>query len=163
MRKKSLTFASFFIVFDQIIKMFINNVFSYGDVATIIPHFLNITKIYNPGAAWSLLAGGRYLLIVIAVCAFGMLLAYQKCFAYKERTIFGFALIYGGLIGNLIDRCFLGYVIDYIEVFLGNYHFPIFNLADICLVTGFMLVIIALLKGEDKYEFKKLYKRHKSR
>lgn len=155
MRKKSLTFACFFIVFDQIIKLFINNSFSYGERVTIIPSFFYITKVHNTGAAWSLFAGGRYLLIIIAICAFGILYGYERCFIYKDRTVFGFALIYGGLFGNLIDRLFFGYVIDYLELTFGLYHFPIFNLADMCLVGGFILIIVALFKGEDKYEFKK--------
>ena len=163
MRKKSLTFASFFIVFDQLIKFSINNTFSYGDKLVIIPNFFNITKIHNVGAAWSLFSGGRYLLIIIAICAFGILLSYEKSFQYKERTVFAFALVYGGLIGNLIDRFFLGYVVDYLEFILGGYHFPIFNLADICLVVGFGLIIVALVKGEDKYEFNKRNKRRKNR
>lgn len=155
MRKKSLTLAIFFIVFDQIIKLFINNTFSYGEHVTIIPDFFLITKIHNRGAAWSLFMGGRYLLIIIAVCAFGILLTYEKCFRYKERTVLGFAFIYGGLIGNLMDRFFLGYVIDYLELIIFNYHFPIFNLADICLVIGFGLLMLALARGEDVYEIRK--------
>lgn len=163
MRKKSLTFSSFFIVFDQIIKLFINNTFLYGESVVIIPKFLKLTKVHNTGAAWSMFAGGRYMLIVIAVCAFGILFSYQKCFRYKERTVFGFALVYGGLIGNLMDRFFLGYVIDFIEINLFGYHFPIFNLADICLVVGFILVMIALVKGEDKYGNISQTKRYKNR
>lgn len=155
MRKKSLTFACFFIMFDQIIKIFINNAFSYGQRAVIIPNFLNVTKVHNLGAAWSMFEGGRYLLIVIAVCSFGILFHYQKYFKYKERTVFGFALIYGGLIGNLIDRVYWGYVIDYLEVIFGKYHFPIFNFADSCLVIGFGLLMFAIIKGEDKNGIKK--------
>lgn len=151
MRKKSLTFSSFFIVVDQIIKLFINNSFSYGENVVIIPNFLKITKVYNTGAAWSMFAGGRYALITIAICAFGLLFSYQRSFCYKERTVFGFALVYGGLIGNLLDRCLLGHVIDFIEVNIFSYHFPIFNIADMCLVMGFVLIMIALMKGEDKY------------
>lgn len=147
--------AIFFVVFDQIIKLFINNTFSYGEHAVIISDFLRITKIHNVGAAWSIFSGGRYLLIIIAICAFGILLTYEKCFKYKERTIWGFALIYGGLIGNLIDRFFLGYVVDYLELIFWDYHFPIFNLADICLVLGFGLLMLALVKGEDVYEIRK--------
>lgn len=163
MRKKSLTFAMFFVMFDQIIKLFINNSFSYGEEVVIIPNFFYITKIHNTGAAWSLFAGGQYLLIIIALCAFGILLIYEKCFRYKERTVFGFALVYGGLIGNLLDRMIWGYVIDYLEFIFGSYHFPIFNFADMCLVIGFCLIFMALIKGEDIYEIKKQSKRRKNR
>jgi len=149
MRKKSLIFACFFICFDQIIKAFIDNTFSYGQKFQIIPSFFDITKVHNPGAAWSIFKDGRYLLIAIAICAFGLLFIYERNFKYKERTMFGFALIYGGLFGNLLDRIFWGYVIDYLEFNFWGYHFPVFNLADICLVIGFFLIIIAMLKGED--------------
>lgn len=155
MRKKSLAFACFFIVFDQIIKSFIDHNFLYGQSAVIIPSFFNITKVHNPGAAWSMFSGGRYLLIIIAICAFFILFCYEKSFKYKERTMFGFALVYGGLFGNLLDRTLWGYVIDYLEFTFGSYHFPVFNLADICLVLGFILIIIAFCKGEDKYAINK--------
>ena len=163
MRKKSLVLACLFIVFDQIIKLFINNSFSYGQIEAIIPPVFNITKVFNYGAAWSLFNGGRYLLIAIAIASFGILYIYEVSFLYKERTVFGFALIYGGLFGNLLDRIFNGYVIDYIELNLGFYHFPIFNLADMCLVFGFSLVLLALFKGEDRYEVKGFKRKHKNR
>ena len=163
MRKKSLIFACFFIVFDQIIKLFINNSFSYGQMQIVIPNFFHITKIYNYGAAWSMFSGGRYLLIMIAIASFGLLYSYQVSFRYKERTVLGFSLVYGGLFGNLIDRLFWGYVIDYIELNFGNYHFPIFNFADMCLIGGFILIIYALFKGEDKYAVKGFQRKNKTR
>lgn len=155
MRKKSLTLACIFIIFDQIIKVFINNAFYYGEHAAIVNNFFYITKVHNFGAAWSMFEGGRYLLIIIAVCSFMLLFHYEKFFRYKERTVFGFALVYGGLFGNLIDRFYLGFVIDYMEFIFGNYHFPIFNLADMCLVSGFILLMYAIARGEDIYVHKK--------
>ncbi len=163
MRKKSLILASFFIVFDQIIKLFINNYFSYGQMEVIIPNFFHITKIYNYGAAWSMFNGGRYLLIAIAIASFGLLYSYEISFSYKERTIMAFGLIYGGLCGNLIDRMLHGFVIDYLSLNFKSYYFPIFNLADMCLVGGFALLLYAIFKGEDKYEVKGFRRKRKNR
>lgn len=155
MRKKSLTLACIFIMFDQIIKMFINNTFYYGQHEVVINNFFYITKIHNFGAAWSMFEGGRYLLIIIAICSFGLLFHYEKYFKYKERSVIAFSLVYGGLFGNLIDRLYLGYVVDYLEFVFDTYHFPIFNLADMCLISGFILLMYAIARGEDKYVHKK--------
>ncbi len=152
MRKKSLFIAGGLCLIDQIIKILINNFFSYAQKITLIPHFLFLTKVYNTGAAWSILTDKVYLLIIIALIALAFLLNYQPKFVPKIRTIIGFACIYGGLIGNLFDRIIRKWVIDYIEVHIFSYHFPIFNFADICLVVGFILVMLAIIKGEDKNE-----------
>ena len=72
-------------------------------------------------------------------------------FNLLEGLIFSvaFALIYGGLVGNLIDRVVYGYVIDYLHFFIFDYSFPVFNFADTAIVIGFSLVIIAIIKGEE--------------
>ncbi len=59
-----------------------------------------------------------------------------------------YSLIIGGLIGNLIDRVVLGYVTDYLEFYLGSYAFPVFNLADMAIVIGVILLIIHEIRGE---------------
>lgn len=159
MRRKSFAYATFLIIIDQIIKIIINNSFSYTHLP-IIDNFFYLANLHNHGAAWSLFAGSRYFLIIIAICSFGILYSYEKCFQFKMRTLIGFSLVYGGLIGNLIDRIVHGYVIDYIELIFGSYHFPVFNIADICLVSGFCLIMIALIKKEDKYDLKMHEKRY---
>lgn len=155
MRKKSLIIAVIFTIIDQLIKLLINHIFLVGEKRILINNFWYLTKVYNTGAAWSTLNGNRFLLIIIALCSFVILYLYQARFAQKKRTMLGYALIYGGLFGNLIDRCYLGYVIDYIGIYIGKYPFPIFNFADMCLVFGFILVIYAIFKGDDKDEIKK--------
>ena len=63
-----------------------------------------------------------------------------------------FGLVYGGLFGNLIDRVMYNYVIDYIKLVFGNYHFPIFNFADMSIVIGVLLIFWAIIRGEEKNE-----------
>ena len=150
MRKKSIGISFVFILVDQIIKLIINNTILYGEEINLINNFLYLTNVHNFGAAWSTFNGSRYLLIIIAILAFILLFNYENNFKLKTRTMIGFSLIYGGLFGNLLDRFILGYVIDYIGFIFYKYYFPIFNFADICLVIGFIIIIYAIIKGEDK-------------
>ena len=163
MRKKSINISFIFILIDQIIKLIINNSLLYGEDISLIHNFLYLTNAHNFGAAWSTFSGARYLLIIIAILTFVFLTYYENDFKYKTRTMIGFSLVYGGLFGNLIDRFVLGYVVDYIGIILYKYYFPIFNFADMCLVVGFILIIIAILKGEDKNDNKKSKRKNKNR
>ena len=76
---------------------------------------------------------------------------YQKGFKESKRNSVAFGLVYGGLLGNLCDRIRFGYVIDYLKFYIGGYEFPVFNLADIAIVVGFILIIYAIYRGEDKH------------
>lgn len=79
------------------------------------------------------------------------MIIYQKNFVDNRRNIIAFSLVYGGLLGNLFDRIVNGYVIDYLKFYIGGYEYPVFNLADVALVIGFILIIYATFKGEDKH------------
>lgn len=149
MRKKSLIIALFIIAIDQIVKIVVDSILHFSELRSIIPHFFYLTKVYNDGAAWSMFDGAVVFLIIIAILALIFLYKYQKCFKENYRNMLAFALIYGGLIGNLIDRIVYGHVIDYFKLLIGNYNFPIFNLADMAIVSGFILLIIAIIKGEE--------------
>lgn len=155
MKKKSLIIATIIIVIDQILKILIDNVLSVNESIKVVPNIFYITKVYNTGAAWSLFAGSQKVLIIIAIVAFFVLLKYQSTFVENKRNILAFAFIYGGLVGNLLDRVIYSYVIDYLHIFIINYSFPIFNLADIAIVIGFILVIIAIIKGEENVDSKR--------
>ncbi len=149
MKKKSLIIATIILLIDQVLKIVIDNILSINESIQVIPDIFYITKVYNTGAAWSIFEGSQILLIIIAIVAFFLLLKYQIYFMENKRNIVAFALIYGGLVGNLIDRVIYGYVIDYLHFFIFDYSFPVFNLADIAIVVGFLLVIIAIIKGEE--------------
>lgn len=149
MKKKSLIIATIIVIIDVILKIVIDNILSINESIQVIPNVFYITKVYNTGAAWSLFEGSGILLIIIAIVAFFLLLKYQNYFMENKRNILAFALIYGGLVGNLIDRVIYGYVIDYLHIYIFGYSFPVFNLADMAIVVGFLLVIIAIIKGEE--------------
>ena len=108
---------------------------------------LYLTDVHNEGAAFSIMYGLRYILIAISI-AFLVLIIY---YMYKKKKYnIEFALIIGGLLGNLIDRIVFGYVIDYIGVIIFKYYFPIFNIADALIVIG--AIILLFRKDGDKNE-----------
>ena len=152
MRTRSLIIAIFILIIDQIVKISIDSFLRISELITVIPNFFYITKVYNDGAAWSIFDGSVTFLLFIAIVALIFLISYQKLFQKNFRNVAAFALIYGGLFGNLVDRIIYGYVIDYIKILIGSYNFPVFNLADMAIVSGFILLIYAVVRGEDKNE-----------
>ena len=116
----------------------------------LIPHFFNLTKVYNYGASWSFLSGYNILLIIITIIMLIILYNYQKRFKENIRNIIAFSLLYGGIWGNLLNRLVYGYVIDFLDFKIFGYDFPIFNFADIWIVLGILLLFIAILKKEDE-------------
>lgn len=111
----------------------------------IVEH-LSLYLSFNPGAAFSLLsnAGGwqRELLIGIAlVVSFVIVVSLSRISPARKAMRLGLALMLGGAIGNLIDRIYLGYVIDFIDVFVQPYHWPAFNIADCSVCLGGLLLL----------------------
>lgn len=147
---KKIVFFSFIgLLIDQLIKL----VVSFLDVntkITIIPNFFHITYVQNDGAAWNILSGNRLLLILIAIVC--LLLVYFLLIRGKEITKFeqvNYTLLISGIMGNLFDRIIRGYVIDYLDFKILGYYFPVFNLADIFIVIGTILIVISVFKGEE--------------
>ena len=78
-----------------------------------------------------------------------MIIRYSYFFKKTKLNTYGFGLLLGGILGNLSDRLIFGYVKDFLDFIIFKYDFPVFNIADICIVTGVALLIISILKGED--------------
>ena len=150
MKKRSLILAIFIIIYDQIIKYFISSHFYDGKIVSVIDRFLYITKVHNDGAAWSILSGNQIILIAVSIIALIFLVWLEGKFVKKRYVWIAFGLVYGGLVGNMIDRIINNYVIDYIKVVLFGYNYPIFNLADIAIVVGFIMIMIGIFLGEDQ-------------
>ncbi len=109
--------------------------------------FFNLTLLHNTGAAFSFLgeAGGwqRWLFAVIAVGAsIAMGIWLMRLQPHERLSAIGLALIIGGAVGNLWDRVTLGYVVDFLDFHLGGRHWPAFNIADIGISLGAVLLII---------------------
>ena len=98
--------------------------------------------------------GNRIFLIITSIIALGFLIWLERDFEKNTKTSIAFGLIYGGLFGNLIDRVLVGYVTDYFKVVIGSYNYPVFNLADVAIVCGFIILIYCIIKGEVKHDSK---------
>ena len=142
-------FAVVFLVVDQIIKLFLSSKMVVNQTAILIKNFLNITYVHNTGAAFSILEDKLWLLIIIGILAIiGFTFYIAKLEYLSDFDVFTYALLLGGVFGNLIDRIIHGYVIDYIGLNIFGYHFPIFNFADMCIVVGVFLIFGSAIKGD---------------
>jgi signal peptidase II len=137
------------ILFDQLSKIAIAKVFTYGQSVSVAP-FFNLVLVYNRGAAFSFLAaaGGwqRW-----AFTALGVVAALVICYLLKRhgnQRLFcaALALILGGALGNVIDRLAYGHVIDFLDFHVGTWHWPAFNLADSAITIGAMLLVFDELR-----------------
>ena len=128
------------IIIDQIIKIIVNNNIKLGDGFDIIKNFIYITNVHNEGAAWSILNGNIMLLIFISIAALVAIICYLKNAKTSKLDDILYATLIGGIIGNLIDRIVYKYVIDYIGFIIFGYYFPVFNLADICIVLSVIIL-----------------------
>ena len=158
MKKKVLLLALIVIIFDRAIKLLIAHLIPYQSFKEIIPNFFNITYVKNYGAAWSLLSGNRIILIMIAILALGLIAYILNQTKIKANEMYCYGLLVAGIVGNLIDRIFLGYVVDYLEVIIFNYRFPIFNLADIAIVISVVLISYFTIKEGEENEW--IYSRY---
>lgn len=152
MKKKIIYIAFFALLIDIVSKIIIDNTFNYMETKPIIMNFFRVTKVYNTGASWNILSGYQIILIIITIVMLALLIYYQTKFILNTRNIFAFGLLYGGITGNLINRLLHGYVIDFLDFTIFGYDYPVFNFADIFIVVGIFLLIIAIYKKEDTHE-----------
>ncbi|WP_150466671.1 signal peptidase II [Francisella sp. SYW-9] len=121
-----------------------------------ITSFFNFTLLYNHGAAFSLLSNSHTswqmvmfsIISLIAAIVLTYLIIKQPIEA--KLNLFSFSLILGGALGNFYDRAFRGYVIDFLDFHIGNYHWPSFNIADSAITCGVILLILASLFSKKK-------------
>lgn len=149
--KKHLVFiiSIVLVLLDQFIKRVVVLNINYEEIISFIPNFFYVTYVKNTGGAWSMFSGNILFFIVIGVLAFiGILYYIIKKNSISTLEVIYLGLIMGGMIGNIIDRVFYGGVIDFIGFIFGNYHFPVFNIADICIVIGAVLLVIDCIRGE---------------
>ncbi len=138
------------IILDQFIKLVIGQNMHVNESINIIGALFSITYVRNFGAAFSLFSGNLLFLIVISLCAIVFIYGafiHKKKINNMNAIIYG--LLFGGILGNLIDRIVHGYVIDYLDFKIFNYDFPIFNLADVCIVISVILILIMTIRGKD--------------
>ncbi|MBR2768378.1 MAG: signal peptidase II [Solobacterium sp.] len=120
----------------------------------IIPGFFYLTFVKNTGAAWSMLAGQRALLSLIAAGAILAMAMILKNARKKHNVLLSVAMVLmiSGAAGNLIDRLMFGYVRDFLHFYPFGYDFPVFNFADMCLCVGVGILILSTILEKDEEE-----------
>ncbi len=144
-----LVMAGGVFLIDQITKSWAIRRLRFGGDQSVIPNFLNFAYAENTGVAFSQLNdhgdAGRWGLSIVAVIAAILVLYYFWRIPRTNDKILGaLALLLAGIVGNLTDRARLGFVIDFIDVQLGNWHYPTFNIADAAICIGAILLMIDL-------------------
>lgn len=158
-----LWIAGVVIVIDQMTKWMAES--TLVDVGTSVPVFphLNWTLAYNYGAAFSFLGNQngwqRWFFAALAIAVSIFIINLLRTLPKKNRWgAFGFVMILGGALGNLVDRLLLGKVIDFIDVYfdipwvMDNYHFATFNVADIAITVGAIVILFLSLFAQDQLE-----------
>lgn len=140
-----LFFSFILIIIDQILKVIAVKSLSAVGSIPFIPHLLQFTYVENYGAAFGIFKGKTFFLVgFTSIIIFGMILA----IIFKKITgnflIFSVSLVCAGGIGNLIDRIFRGFVVDYLDI-SPLFNFAVFNFADCCVVIGTLLIMIDIL------------------
>ncbi|EOD78429.1 lipoprotein signal peptidase [Grimontia sp. AD028] len=137
-------------------KLLVMNTMGYGwsNRIEVLP-FFNLLYVHNYGAAFSFLsdAGGwqRWFFAAIALGVSGMLVYWMRQTPSTNRILnVAYALVIGGAIGNLFDRLVHGYVVDFLDFYVGNYHWPAFNLADTGIVIGAVLIVLDSIIASKK-------------
>ncbi len=144
-------FAGLIVVLDQISKFLTVANIPLGTSVPVIPWLFQLTYVQNTGMAFSMLEGGRWFFLVLTAFALVlMILAVKKKWVDHPVGLWALASIFGGAIGNLIDRVRLGYVIDMIEVTFME--FAVFNVADCFVVCGAILLVIYAFFFDKKEE-----------
>lgn len=147
MKKGSLITVIFAVVviFDYLTKKIIVSKITLYESINVLP-FLNIVHVQNRGAAFSMLSnlGNKYFIGISVIAIIAIMLYLFRL--PKGLELVALSLVLGGAAGNLIDRILIGKVTDFIDVFVGKWHWPAFNVADSALTIGIILFILASIK-----------------
>lgn len=131
-------------VFDQLTKFLVRSRFALSEVRPVIPGLFNLTYVRNTGAAFGMLSERGPWLVVLSAVMLGIIIIFRRAFLTDGLTSrLAMALMISGILGNLIDRLRLTYVVDFLDLHWRTHHFPAFNLADSAICTGVGLYILS--------------------
>jgi signal peptidase II len=139
------------IALDQVTKLAVIRALRPFDAIPVIPGFFNLVHVRNPGIAFGLLsqlgtAWSAFLLSAVTTAAIILLILwFARLRDDDRRTAFGLSLIIGGAVGNLIDRVRLGEVVDFLDFYMGSFHWPAFNVADSAVTVGTIWLALSIL------------------
>lgn len=148
--------AAIVIFLDQITKTAISSRFFLHESYGVIDGFFNLVYVMNPGAAFGFLAGAsavfRYIFF-IGITVIAILLIIYYLVKHKSGsiiTVISLTLIFAGAVGNLVDRIRFGAVVDFLDVYVGTWHWPAFNVADSAITVGATLMIWEMIVSSKK-------------
>jgi signal peptidase II len=163
-RKSKLVsgWVALIVIADQLTKFIVDQTMALHHSIPVIENFFSLTYIRNTGAAFGIFAGGAAtfrlpFLLLFSVLAIGFIIMMVRRLPEKETgLIVALAFVLGGAAGNLIDRLLYGEVIDFLDFYWADYHWPAFNLADSFITVGVLITIYYLLRarGEDPFAAK---------
>ena len=140
---------------DQFTKGIVQSNMAWGESLPVIEGFFNITYVRNTGAAWGIGAGASGLLRIVFLLALPLIACFWLVYLiWASRadlpSCLSYSLILSGAIGNLIDRFSLGYVVDFLDFYVGTWHFPAFNVADSSItIAAFLLIFSSIGNKKD--------------
>ncbi len=146
-------------IIDAITKEFAVHYLKGAPSVVVIPDFFNLTYVENRGCAWGMLQGQVWPLALFAILVLALLLWRRKDFFFLEgvrwrvrTSLCAEILLYSGILGNLIDRVARGYVVDFFDFhWAESYHFPCFNVADVCIsVAATLLIFLSFFEQKAK-------------
>jgi signal peptidase II len=154
--KLFLTLGAGVLLLDQASKLAVSATLKMHEIRPLIHGLLNLTLVHNTGAAFGLLAGHTSILrtiffLGVSLLAMGVILWMVFRLPQDQKLeLFALSLIFGGALGNVIDRARLGEVIDFIDVYYRTYHWPAFNVADSAITIGVILLVFRLVFVKER-------------
>ena len=138
---------------DQLTKWLVDSTFRLHESVPVIPDLFHLTYVRNKGAAFGIFADSSVRIpffITVSIVALLAILWYLRHLQERQRVaLYALSLVFAGALGNLIDRIRFGEVVDFLDFFLGRYHWPAFNVADSAISIGVTLLIIDMWR-EDR-------------
>jgi signal peptidase II len=160
MRKYHFLIAALVVVSDRLAKWVVDKNIALHESVAVVPGFFHLTHVENRGAAFGLFAESPSEWKIAVLVLFSLVaLVVVSALLWKNShamttTGVGLALILGGALGNLWDRLLSGQVVDFLDFYVGNYHWPAFNLADSAIVMGALLLVTEILFSKSPSEQK---------
>lgn len=160
MRKYHFLIAALVVVFDRLAKWIVDKNIALHESVAVVPGFFHLTHVENRGAAFGLFAESPSEWKIAVLVLFSLVaLVVVSALLWKNSHVMsttgvGLALILGGALGNLWDRLVSGQVVDFLDFYVGNYHWPAFNLADSAIVVGALLLVTEILFSKSPSEQK---------
>ena len=137
------------VAIDQASKFIVRGSMALHQPEPVLGDFFRLTYIHNPGAAFGLNVGSPLLHTVFSLLALGILVYLYRSLAANERLLrLALCLVLGGAVGNIIDRLYLGEVVDFFDFGFGNLRWPIFNFADSFVTVGVLLLVLGYSRRE---------------